>query len=179
MILLRMCAVKTLMLMTAVCAVLLAAGCGGSADSSTQSSESTAATTSESASTEAADGKKTAPRVAVPKGPPPSKLESKDLENGSGAEAKAGDKVTVQYVAVLYKGAKVVDSSWSRNEPFSFKLGAGEVIPGWDQGIEGMKAGGRRELIVPANLAYGKKGFPPAIGPNEAMVFVIDLLKVE
>jgi peptidylprolyl isomerase len=169
-------AVKALMLIVAVCAGLLVAGCGSSDDSSTGSSESTgsgaAETTSES-STE-----KTKPKVTVPTGAPPKKLEVKELEEGSGAEAKSGDEVTVQYVGVNYKNGKEFDSSWSRSEPFSFTLGAGEVIPGWDQGVEGMKVGGRRELIIPPELAYGETGAPPAIGPNETLVFVIDLLKV-
>lgn len=162
-------AVKTLMLTIAVCAGLAVAGCGSSSDSS---SESTATATTESAA-------KTKPKVTVPKGAPPKKLEVKDLEEGSGAEAKAGDKVTVQYVGVDYKSGEEFDSSWSRNEPFSFTLGAGEVIPGWDQGVKGMKEGGRRELIIPPELAYGEAGAPPAIGPNETLVFVIDLLEVE
>jgi peptidylprolyl isomerase len=163
--------VKTLMLTIAVCAGLAMAGCGGSDDSSTGSSESTATATTESTA-------KTKPKVEVPKGAPPQQLEIKDLEEGSGAEAKAGDKVTVQYVGVDYKNGKEFDSSWSRSEPFSFSLGAGEVIPGWDQGVEGMKVGGRRELIIPPELAYGEAGAPPAIGPNETLVFVIDLLEV-
>jgi len=166
---------KTLLLTIVVCAGLTIAGCGGSDDSSTASSESssTAATTSESS------GEKTKPEVSVPQGPPPKQLEIKELEKGSGAEAKAGDKVTVQYVGVDYKNGEEFDSSWSRNEPFSFTLGAGEVIPGWDQqGVEGMKVGGRRELILPPELAYGEAGAPPAIGPNETLVFVIDLLEV-
>ena len=108
----------------------------------------------------------------MPTGAPPKKLEVKELEEGSGAEAKSGDKVTVQYVGVNYKSGKEFD------EPFPFTLGAGEVIPGWDQGVEGMKVGGRRELIIPPELAYGEAGAPPAIAPNETLVFVIDLLEV-
>ncbi len=168
---------KTGMLIVAVCAGLLVAGCGSSDDSSTGSSESTA-TTTESSSPEASGGEKTKPKVTVPTGAPPKKLEVKELEEGSGAEAKSGDEVTVQYVGVNYKNGKEFDSSWSRNEPFSFTLGAGEVIPGWDEGVEGMKVGGRRELIIPPELAYGETGAPPAIGPNETLVFVIDLLEV-
>ena len=94
--------------------------------------------------------------MTVPKGAPPKKLESKEIVEGSGAEAKSGDEVTVQYVGVDYENGQEFDSSWSRNEPFTFTLGAGEVIPGWDQGVEGMKVGGRRELIIPPNLAYGE-----------------------
>jgi len=164
--------VKKLILIVAVCAGLLVAGCGSSDDSSTGSSESTGATTSES------PAEKTKPKVTVPTGAPPKKLEVKELEEGSGAEVKAGDEVTVQYVGVNYKNGKEFDSSWSRNEPFSLTLGAGSVIPGWEQGIEGMKVGGRRELIIPPELAYGEEGRPPAIPSNETLVFVIDLLEV-
>lgn len=158
-----------------LCAVLAFAGCGGSGDSS---SESTASTEATEAATSESSAEKTKPKVTVPKGAPPKQLEIKELEEGSGAEAKAGDEVTVQYVGVDYKNGKEFDSSWSRNEPFPFTLGAGEVIPGWDQGVEGMKVGGRRELIIPPELAYGEAGAPPAIAPNETLVFVIDLLEV-
>ncbi len=89
------------------------------------------------------------PKVTVPDGPPPKKLEEKEIVEGEGKEAKSGDEVTVQYVGVGYDSKEEFDSSWSRNEPFTFTLGAGEVIPGWDQGVEGMKEGGRRELIIP------------------------------
>ncbi len=160
----------------ALCAVLAFAGCGSSSDSSTGSSESTGSTTAETTSESPAE--KTKPKVTVPTGPPPKKLEVKELEEGSGAEAKSGDEVTVQYVGVDYKNGKEFDSSWSRNEPFPLTLGAGSVIPGWEQGIEGMKVGGRRELIIPPELAYGEAGYPPAIAPNETLVFVIDLLEV-
>jgi peptidylprolyl isomerase len=168
--------VKTLLLTIAVCAGLLVAGCGGSDDSSsesTASAESTGATTTESSA------EKTKPKVTVPTGAAPKKLEVKEIEEGSGVEAKAGDEVTVQYVGVDYKSGKEFDSSWSRSEPFSFTLGAGEVISGWDQGVEGMKVGGRRELIIPPELAYGEEGRPPAIPSNETLVFVIDLLEVK
>lgn len=164
-------AVKTMIVTIAVCAGLAVAGCGSSDDSSTGSTESTATRTSESLTEK--------PKVTVPDGPPPKKLEIKELQEGDGAEAKSGSKVTVQYVGVNYKSGKEFDSSWSRNEPFPLTLGAGEVIPGWEQGIEGMKLGGRRELIIPPELAYGETGYPPSIAPNETLVFVIDLLEVE
>jgi peptidylprolyl isomerase len=167
-------AVKKLILTIAVCMGLVIAGCG-SDDSSTDSTaagESTAAVPSESSA------EKTKPKVTVPQGAPPKQLETQELEEGSGAEAKAGDEVTVQYVGVGFKSGEEFDSSWSRSEPFGFSLGAGEVIPGWDQGVEGMKVGGRRELVIPPELAYGEAGAPPAIGPNETLVFVIDLLEV-
>jgi len=163
--------VKTSVLIFAVCLALGLAACGD--DSTTGSTE--AATTAAEAP---ASAEKTKPTVTVPKGAPPKTLEIKDLEEGSGAEAKAGDEVTVQYVGVNYKNGKEFDASWDRGEPFTFQLGAGMVIPGWDQGVEGMKVGGRRELIIPPELAYGPEGSPPAIGPNETLIFVIDLLEV-
>jgi FKBP-type peptidyl-prolyl cis-trans isomerase len=118
------------------------------------------------------------PTVEVPKGPAPQKLVVEDLKTGDGAEAKAGDHVSVQYVGVLYDGGKQFDSSWDRGQPFDFQLGSGQVIPGWDQGVEGMKVGGRRELIIPPNLGYGAQGQPPTIPPNSTLVFVIDLVSV-
>ncbi len=160
-----------------LCALLALAGCGGN-DSSTESTASAEATGKSSPAGAGKEDTSKKPVVTVPKGAPPKQLESKELVEGSGAEAKSGDEVTVQYVGVNYKNGQEFDSSWSRNEPFTFTLGAGEVIPGWDQGVEGMKIGGRRELIIPPNLAYGEAGAPPAIAPNETLVFVIDLLEV-
>jgi peptidylprolyl isomerase len=102
----------------------------------------------------------------------------KDLKAGTGAEAKPGDQVSVQYVGVLYDDGSKFDSSYDHGQPFSFKLGGGQVIQGWDQGVAGMKAGGRRELIIPPNLAYGPQGQPPTIPANATLVFVIDLVSV-
>jgi peptidylprolyl isomerase len=116
------------------------------------------------------------PAVKPPSGAAPSKLVVKDLIKGTGPEAKAGQSVTVNYVGVLYHGGKEFDASWKRNEPFTFTLGKGQVIKGWDQGVAGMKVGGRRELVIPAELAYGKRGSPPTIPPNAPLVFVVDLL---
>jgi peptidylprolyl isomerase len=120
----------------------------------------------------------TKPVVSVPTGAAPTTLVTKELVKGTGPEAKAGQPVTVNYVGVLYKGGKEFDSSWKRSEPFAFTLGKGEVIKGWDQGVAGMKVGGRRELIIPAELAYGRTGSPPTIPPNAPLVFVVDLLAV-
>jgi peptidylprolyl isomerase len=120
----------------------------------------------------------TKPKVAVPAGAAPTTLVTKELIKGTGPEAKAGQPVTVNYVGVLYKGGKEFDSSWKRSEPFAFTLGKSQVIKGWDQGVAGMKVGGRRELIIPAELAYGKTGSPPTIPPNAPLVFVVDLLAV-
>jgi peptidylprolyl isomerase len=117
--------------------------------------------------------------VSVPKGKAPKKLVIKDLKVGSGAVAERGKQVSVQYVGVSFVNGRQFDSSWERGEPFTFQLGAGAVIPGWDQGVAGMKVGGRRQLVIPPDLAYGPQGSPPAIGPNETLVFVIDLLDVQ
>jgi peptidylprolyl isomerase len=155
------------------CAALAFAGCGGSDDSSNEAAAPTDTPTA--AATPAA----TKPQVTVPKGKLPKTLVKKDLKVGTGAEATAGKNVSVQYVGVSALNGRQFDASWDRGQPFSFQLGAQQVIPGWDQGVEGMKVGGRRELIIPPELAYGKQGSPPAIGPNETLVFVVDLVDVQ
>ena len=109
----------------------------------------------------------------------PGALVVEDIVVGKGPEAKAGDDVSMQYVGVLYSDGTEFDASWERGQPFDFKLGAGEVIPGWDQGIVGMKVGGRREMIIPPDLAYGPAGQPPDIPPDATLVFVVDLLDVK
>ncbi|HZO76968.1 MAG TPA: FKBP-type peptidyl-prolyl cis-trans isomerase [Solirubrobacteraceae bacterium] len=116
------------------------------------------------------------PTVTVPSGPPPNHLVVKDLVKGTGAVATKASTVTVQYVGVLYKTGKQFDASWDdgTGQPVQFSL-AGGVIKGWTEGIPGMRVGGRRELIIPPSLAYGKKGSPPKIPPNSTLVFVIDL----
>jgi peptidylprolyl isomerase len=116
------------------------------------------------------------PHVTPPSGQPPTKLVTKEIVTGTGAEAKTGSAVAVNYVGALYKTGKVFDASWKRNEPFTFTLGKGQVIPGWEQGVVGMKVGGRRELIIPPALGYGAKGSPPSIPPNETLIFIVDLL---
>lgn len=101
-----------------------------------------------------------------------------DLVVGTGVEATAGKTVDVQYVGVAWSTQQQFDTSWDRGSPFSFPLGAGRVIKGWDQGVAGMKVGGRRRLTIPARLAYGDRGSGGAIKPGETLVFVVDLLKV-
>jgi FKBP-type peptidyl-prolyl cis-trans isomerase len=115
------------------------------------------------------------PTVTPPSGAAPSSLVVKDLIKGTGPEAQLGKSITVNYVGVLYQGGKVFDASWKHGEPTTFALEQGKLIAGWTQGIPGMKVGGRRELIIPAALAYGAKG-TPGIPPNAPLVFVIDLL---
>jgi peptidylprolyl isomerase len=119
------------------------------------------------------------PVVTVPKDCSNKQLITNDLIPGTGQAAQAGQTVTVNYVGVLCKTGKEFDSSWKRNQPFTTALSQGSVIPGWVKGIPGMKVGGRRELIIPANLAYGKTGSPPTIPPNSPLVFVVDLLSVQ
>ena len=104
-------------------------------------------------------------------------LEIENLKAGTGAEAAAGKKVTVHYVGTLTNGQKF-DSSRDRGKGFSFRLGAGEVIKGWDQGVQGMKVGEMRKLTIPPDLAYGARGFPPVIPPNSTLVFEVELLEV-
>jgi peptidylprolyl isomerase len=123
-------------------------------------------------------GSASKPKVEVPSGDPPTSLQKTDIKVGSGEEAKTGQKVSVHYVGVAYSDKKEFDSSWGSGRPFNFTLGAGNVIQGWDEGVPGMKVGGRRQLVIPPDLAYGPAGYPGAIGPNETLVFVVDLVSI-
>ncbi|MET8578482.1 MULTISPECIES: FKBP-type peptidyl-prolyl cis-trans isomerase [unclassified Streptomyces] len=118
------------------------------------------------------------PEVDFPGGEPPADLEIKDIWEGDGPEAKAGDVVSVHYVGVSFSSGEEFDSSWNRGTPLRFQLGVGQVISGWDKGVQGMKVGGRRQLIIPPHLAYGERGAGRAIGPNETLIFVCDLVAV-
>lgn len=117
------------------------------------------------------------PEIDFPEGPPPADLEITDLILGEGAEATAGDLVAVHYVGVAYSSGEEFDASYGRG-PIQFPLGTGRVIPGWDQGIQGMKVGGRRKLVIPPHLAYGDRGAGGAIAPGETLIFVCDLVSV-
>jgi peptidylprolyl isomerase len=119
------------------------------------------------------------PEIDKPDGDIPFELGVEDLVVGDGAEAVAGKKVTVHYVGVAFRSGEEFDASWNRGEPFSFKLGKGQVIPGWDQGVLGMKVGGRRQLTIPSALAYGARGAGGVIEPHEPLLFVVDLLSVD
>lgn len=141
---------------------------------STTSSSTTASATSTS-TTPLPAALNTKPKVVPPSGAPPKKLIVKDLIKGTGPAAKPGSTVTVQYVGVLYKGGKQFDASWNDGSGKPVTLPLTGVIKGWQAGIPGMKVGGRRELIIPANLGYGAQGSPPKIPANAALVFVIDL----
>ncbi len=177
---------RAVLLAAALAAVFAIAGCGSSGGSSTITvgNENTTdnslikagASTAAAATTPTTGPLSKEPKVTPPSAPAPTTLQSKDLIVGTGTEAKVGDEVTVNYVGALYHGGSVFDASWNRNEPFKFTLGKSQVIKGWEQGIPGMKVGGRRELVIPSELAYGKAGSPPKIPPNAPLVFVIDML---
>lgn len=128
-------------------------------------------------SSDGGGGEGSKPTVEVPDGPPPTELTIKDIKVGAGAEAVAGKKVTVHYVGVAYSDKEEFDASWDSGTPFPFTLGTGAVIQGWDEGVAGMKVGGRRQLIIPPALAYKEFG-QGSIKPNETLVFVVDLLEV-
>jgi peptidylprolyl isomerase len=188
---------KISILLALTATALTLAACGGStqesdADKFAQTAEQQAKT--QATVTEAATKPPTATKVTpssgernigtkpkIPKasGAAPTSLKVEDLIEGNGAAAKDGDKLSVRYVGNLYDNNKEFDSSWKRGKaPFQFTLGQGQVIPGWDQGLLGMKVGGRRRLTIPADLAYGAQGQPPTIPPNAPLVFDVDLTKI-
>ena len=172
---------------------LIAAGCGSSNKSSSKTGTNSASTpapaaTATAAPAPAASGGAPAvanakdlthkPQIAAPKGDPPTSLVKKDLVVGHGPAIKPGQLATVQYVGVSWSTGKEFDASWNRGQPFSFPVGQQQVISGWDQGVPGMKVGGRRELVIPPDMGYGPQGSPPAIAPNETLVFVVDLKRI-
>ncbi|GGS38537.1 MULTISPECIES: FKBP-type peptidyl-prolyl cis-trans isomerase [Streptomyces] len=116
------------------------------------------------------------PEVDFPGGEPPADLEIKDIWEGDGPVAQAGQTVSVHYVGVSFSTGEEFDASWNRGTPLQFQLGAGQVISGWDKGVQGMKVGGRRQLIIPAHLAYGDRGAGGKIAPGETLIFVCDLV---
>jgi peptidylprolyl isomerase len=119
------------------------------------------------------------PAQAAPQAPPPTKLETEDLAPGSGRSAQTGDTVHVQYTGTLMNGTKF-DSSYDHGgDPFKFTLGKGEVIKGWDQGVVGMKVGGKRRLRIPPDLGYGAQGSPPSIPPNAGLIFEVELVSID
>jgi peptidylprolyl isomerase len=118
------------------------------------------------------------PLVEPHLGDAPTDLLIEDILEGTGDAAKAGQLAVVHYVGVSQSTGEQFDASWDRNEPFSFPLGAGYVIKGWDQGVQGMKIGGRRRLVIPAHLGYGSQGAGGVIAPGETLIFVVDLLEL-
>lgn len=118
------------------------------------------------------------PEIDFPDGPPPTDLEITDITAGEGAEATAGSTVSVHYVGVAHSTGEQFDASYDRGSPLQFRLGVGQVISGWDTGVQGMKVGGRRKLVIPPHLAYGDRGAGGVIAPGESLIFVVDLLDV-
>jgi len=178
---------RTIALLAA--AVVAVGACGGD-DEETDLPAAVPATPAETATTattttgETASGKKVAgistdlsvkPEIPEPTGEEPTKLVTKDVVVGEGRAAKPGDNLVVHYVGVLFDNGEQFDSSWDGGQPFPFQLGQGNVIPGWDQGVEGMKVGGRRLLTIPPDLAYGESG-QGSIPPDATLLFVVDLL---
>lgn len=121
----------------------------------------------------------TKPVIPKPTGSPPRKLVKEDIVKGKGPGAKPGDLVVVNYVGTNFSNGEEFDASWDRGQPFPVRLGAGNVIPGWEKGLVGIKKGGRRMLTIPPELAYGAQGSPPAIPPNETLIFVIDAVSIK
>ncbi len=171
---------RFLALISAVAVAILLAACGGDEDSSAEPAKAAAAAESEP-KVEIREPAKKEPKVVVPEGPPPEELVVRDIRIGDGPVAEKGDQLTAEYIGFNYGDGYQFDRHahrWGEGKPAEFKLGAGEVIPGWDQGVEGMKVGGRRELIIPPDLAYGDVNPPPEVGPNETVVFVVELLGI-
>ena len=118
------------------------------------------------------------PEIDFPDGPPPDDLEVTELTEGDGQEATSGSTVSVHYVVVAHSTGEEFDASYNRGAPLDFRLGVGQVISGWDQGVQGMKVGGRRRLVIPPHLAYGDRGAGGVIQPGETLIFVVDLVDV-
>jgi peptidylprolyl isomerase len=168
---------RLLTILLACAAVLVIAACGEREDDAEPGAgtppPAPAAPTADDISTDL----DTKPEIPAPEGDPPAQLQIDDVVEGDGPVAEAGDEVQVRYVGVAWSTGREFDSSWDRGEPLPFQLGTGTVIPGWDQGVAGMRVGGRRQLVIPPDLAYGPQGAGPDIGPNETLIFVVDLLE--
>jgi peptidylprolyl isomerase len=164
----------------ALLAALAATGCGADEEGTAESTQPADPQTETSPAQTEADLKDMTSKPLIPKptGAPPRKLVKQDIVKGKGRVANPGENVTVRYVGITFSTGEEFDTSWD-GAPFSFTLGAGKVIPGWDKGIAGMRKGGRRQLTIPPEQAYGAEGAPPEIGPNETLVYVIDLVSID
>jgi peptidylprolyl isomerase len=151
---------------------------GGDRSPPPAAEEQTQTEPSPSEQREALEDTSAKPEIPRPSGSPPRRLQTDDIVRGRGPAAKPGDTVLVHYAGVTFSTGEEFDASWNTGQPFPFPLGGGQVIEGWDRGIVGMRVGGRRMLTIPPELAYGAQGFPPAIGPNETLVFVVDMLEI-
>lgn len=163
--------------LVAAAAVLGLAACAKLTAPPDEQGPSAVAVTSAAVRPREPEPKAEAPAPAEPAAPANEKLDIQDTVVGKGAEAKAGDNVKVHYVGTLTNGTEF-DSSKKRDRPFEFPLGAGRVIKGWDQGVAGMKVGGKRRLVIPPSLGYGASGAPPVIPPNATLVFEVELLEI-
>ena len=173
-----------LFLLIAALALSALAACGGDDDGESSSPPPSTKETqtkeepSPAALREALKDTATKPVLPKPTGSPPRRLVKEDIVKGKGPPAEPGDTVTVNYLGVAFSTGEDFDNSWDRGQPIKVRLGAGQVIKGWDKGLVGMREGGRRILTIPPELAYGRQGYPPAIAPNETLVFVIDMVKI-
>jgi peptidylprolyl isomerase len=178
---------RRLLMLLAVAAVLGLPACGDDDDSGnggdsggTATQEDTGTETTSPADAEAAlKDTSTKPEIPKPTGAPPRKLVVEDIVKGKGAGAKKGDTVVVHYVGMNFSNGQEFDASWDTGSPFPVQLGQGMVIAGWDQGLIGIKKGGRRKLTIPPELGYGAQGYPPDIPPNETLVFVVDAVDIK
>jgi peptidylprolyl isomerase len=177
---------KRILPMFAIAVALVGAGCGDDGDeqeasatpTATQTAAATPAPLTADTLPEISDDLDKEPEVPQIDAAPPEDLVVKDIVKGKGKKAKPGDTLSVQYTGYALSNGQKFDASWDRGQPLEFHVGAGQVIPGWDQGIPGMREGGRRVLAIPGDLAYGPNGSPPVIGPDETLIFVVDLEQV-
>ncbi len=176
---------RLVLTLIAVVALASVAACGDDDDSSNGGGSGSGATQQEtSTETSPADAEaalkdtSTKPVIPKPTGSPPRKLVKEDIVKGTGPGAKKGDTVVVHYVGMNFSNGQEFDASWDSGAPFPVQLGTGGVIAGWEQGLIGIKKGGRRKLTIPPELGYGAQGYPPDIPPNETLVFVIDAVSI-
>jgi peptidylprolyl isomerase len=176
-----------LLALLALVAVLGLAACGGDDDEASSGGGDNQSAGGEDTSSGTADGTETTsdltdtsvkPVIERPSGAPPRRLVKEDIVKGKGKPAKRGDTVVVNYVGVSFSTGDEFDASWDSGQTFPVALGASQVIQGWEKGLVGIRKGGRRKLVIPPELGYGAEGFPPAIAPNETLVFVIDAVDI-
>jgi peptidylprolyl isomerase len=170
---------RELLLAALTALVLTLAACGGDDDEGEPAAGDTATEQAEAPPQQVSTNLDERPVIGRPSGSPPAELQTEDIVEGDGTRARSGDEVTMQYVGVNFSTGDEFDASWNRGEPFVFPLGGGQVIQGWDEGIVGMREGGRRMLTIPPEMGYGAQGQPPSIPPNETLVFVVDLVSVQ
>lgn len=163
----------------AVVAALALTGCDGADDDAPSDDAPAAETADEGVTPDTAEAPDPAAALDPDRGDPPAELVVEDIVEGDGEVVEPGMFVSVEYVGVTWSTGEQFDSSWGSSQTFDFELGDGRVIPGWEQGVEGMRVGGRRMLTIPPDLAYGERGAGDAIGPDETLVFVVDVVDAE